>query len=76
VSRDSIRKDLERVEALEATLPESPLTYVLCYIVNRWAAIGWARDSIPKTLVNAGASIVMLDGNLPVRKRLEILSYI
>jgi hypothetical protein len=76
VSRDSIRKDLARVEALEATLPESPLTYVLCYIVNRWAAIGWARDSIPKTLVNAGASIVMLDGNLPVRKRLEILSYI
>jgi hypothetical protein len=76
VSRDSIRKDLARVEALEAELPESPLTYVICYIVNRWAAIGWARDSIPKTVVNAGASIVMLDGNLPKRKQLQILSYL
>ena len=76
VSRDSIRKDLQRVEAIEAELPESPLTYVLCYIVNRWAAVGWAKDSIPKTLVNAGPSIVMLDGNLPKRKQLEILSHI
>jgi hypothetical protein len=76
VSRDSIRKDLSRVESLEATLPESPLTYVLCYIVNRWAAISWARDSIPKTLVNAGPSVVMLDGNLPKHKQLEILSNI
>jgi len=76
VSRDSIRKDLARVESLEASLPESPLTYVICYIVNRWAAVAWARDSIPKTVVNAGPSIVMLDGNLPKRKQLQILSYI
>jgi hypothetical protein len=76
VSRDSIRKDLARVEALEATLPESPLTYVICYIVNRWAAIDWAKNAIPKTLINAGPSIVMLDGSLPKRKKLEILSYI
>lgn len=73
VSRDSIRKDLARVESLEATLPESPLTYVICYIVNRWAAIDWAKNAIPKTVINAGASIVMLDGNLPKRKQLEIL---
>jgi hypothetical protein len=76
VARDSIRKDLARVESLEATLPESPLTYVICYIVNRWAAIDWAKNAIPKTVINAGPSIVMLDGNLPKRKQLEILSNI
>jgi hypothetical protein len=76
IARDSIRKDLARVEALEATLPESPLTYVLCYIVNRWAAIEWVKRSIPKTVINAGKSIVLLDGNLPKRKQLEILSNI
>jgi len=76
VSRDSIRKDLTRVSQLEYELPDSPLTYVICYIVNRWAAIAWAKSAIPKTVVNAGPSIVMLDGNLPKRKQLEILSYI
>jgi hypothetical protein len=76
VSRDSIRKDLNRVSALEHELPESPLTYVLCFIVNRWAAIDWAKNAMPKTVINAGPSIVMLDGNLPKRKQLEILSHI
>jgi hypothetical protein len=76
VSRDSIRKDVNRVSALEHELPESPLTYVICYIVNRWAAVDWAKNSIPKTLVNAGASIVMLDGNLPKSKQLQLLSHI
>lgn len=76
VSRDSIRKDLGRVSSLEYSLPESPLTYVICYIVNRWAAVEWAKTSIPKTVINAGKSIVLLDGNLPKRKQLEILTNI
>jgi hypothetical protein len=76
VARDSIRKDLARVESLEATLPESPLTYVICYIVNRWAAVDWAKNAIPKTVVNAGPSIVMLDGKLPKSKQLQLLSYL
>ena len=76
ISRDSVRKDFNRVSALEHELPESPLTYVICYIVNRWAAIDWAKNSIPKTLVNAGSSIVMLDGNLAESKKLQLLSYI
>lgn len=76
VTRDSIRKDIDRVSALEYELPESPLTYVICYIVNRFAAINWAKTSIPKTVINAGPSVLMLDGNLPERKRLQMLSYI
>ena len=76
IARDSIRKDLDRVSALEHELPESPLTYICCYIVNRWAAIDWAKNSIPKTVVNAGPSIVMLDGKLPKSKQLQLLSYL
>ena len=76
IARDSIRKDLDRVSALEHELPESPLTYVCCYIVNRWAAVDWAKNSIPKTVVNAGPSIVMLDGKLPKSKQLQLLSYL
>ena len=76
VSRDSIRKDLKRVDSLEASLPESPLTYVLCFIVNRFAAMQWAKTAIPKTVVNAGPSIVMLDGKLPKNKQLQLLSYL
>lgn len=76
VSRDSIRKDLRRVDELTGALPESPLTYVLCFIVNRFAAIQWVKTSIPKTVVNAGPSIVMLDGNLPKKKQLQLLSYL
>lgn len=76
IGRDSMRQDLDRVTALEYELPESPLTYVCCYIVNRWAAIDWAKNAIPKTLVNAGPSIVMLDGKLPKKKQLQLLSYL
>jgi hypothetical protein len=76
IARDSIRKDLNRVSALEHELPESPLTYICCYIVNRWAAIDWAKTAIPKTVVNAGPSIVMLDGKLPKNKQLQLLSYL
>lgn len=76
VSRDSIRKDLRRLDALEAALPESPLTYIVCFIANRFAAIQWAKSAVPKTVVNAGPSIVMLDGKLPKRKQLQLLSYL
>jgi len=76
VSRDSIRKDLKRVDALSAELPESPLTYIVCFIANRFAAIQWAKTAIPKIFVSAGPSIVMLDGNLPYRKQLELLRYL
>jgi len=76
IARDSIRKDLDRVSALEHELPESPLAYICCYIVNRWAAIAWAKNAIPKTGVNAGPSIVMLDGSLPKSKQLQLLSYL
>lgn len=76
VYKDSIRKDLNRVSALENELPDSPLTYVLCYILNRFAAIHWAKTAMPKTVINAGASVLMLDGKLPSNKRMKLLSYI
>jgi hypothetical protein len=76
VSRDSIRKDMRRVDALTHALPESPLTYVLCFITNRFAAIQWVKTAIPKTVVNAGPSIVMIDGKLPKKKQLQLLSYL
>lgn len=76
VSRDAVRKAIRDVIALESQAPESPLTYVVCFIVNRFAAIQWAKTAIPKIVVSKGASIVMLDGKLPARKQLELLSYL
>lgn len=76
VSRDSIRKDLKRVSEVDYPLPDSPLTHIVCFILNRFAAIQWVRTAIPKTVVNAGPSIVMLDGKLPKKKQLQLLSYL
>ena len=76
VSRDSIRKALKDISTLEATAPESPLTYVVCFIANRFAAIQWAKTSIPKTVANKGPSIVLMDGNLPIRKQRHLLSFL
>jgi hypothetical protein len=76
VSRDSIRKALKDISELEARAPESPLTYIVCFIANRFAAIQWVKSAIPKTVVNKGPSIVMVDGKLPIRKQQELLSYL
>jgi hypothetical protein len=76
ISRDSVRKDLRLVANMKDDLPLSPLSYVLCYIVFRWESVAMVKQMIPKTFITAGASIVMLDGNLPKRKQLQILSYL
>jgi len=76
ISRDATRKALKDISTLEATAPESPLTYVVCFIANRFAAIQWAKSSIPKTVVNKGPSIVLMDGNLPIRKQRHLLSFL
>lgn len=76
VSRDSIRKALKDISDLESRAPESPLTYIVCFIANRFAAIKWAKTSIPKTVANKGPSIVLMDGNLPIRKQRHILSFL
>jgi hypothetical protein len=76
VSRDSIRKAIKDISTLEASAPESPLTYIVCFIVNRLAAIQWAKSAIPKTVVNKGPSIVLMDGNLPIRKQRHLLSFL
>lgn len=76
VSRDSIRKALKDLSTLEATAPESPLTYIVCFIANRFAAIQWAKSSIPKVVANKGPSIVLMDGNLPILKQRHLLSFL
>jgi len=76
VSRDSIRKSIKDIVSLETRAPESPLTYIVCFIVNRFAAIQWAKSAIPKVVVNKGSSVVMLDGNLPIKKQNFILSHL
>lgn len=76
ISRDAARKAVRDVDTLTGTAPESDLTYCACFIVNRFAAIRWAKHAIPKTVVNKGKSIVMVDGNMPYRKQLEILKLI
>jgi len=76
ISRDAVRKAMKDISELEARAPESPLTYVVCFIANRFAAIQWAKSAIPKTVVNKGPSIVMMDGKLPIRKQRELLSYL
>ena len=76
LSRDSVRKALKDISELEERAPESPLTYVVCFIANRFAAIKWAKTAIPKTVANKGPSIVLMDGNLPHRKQKHLLSYL
>lgn len=76
ISRDAARKALRDVDTLTETAPESDLTYLSCFVVNRFAAIRWAKSAIPKTVINKGKSIVMVDGNMPYRKQLEILRLI
>jgi hypothetical protein len=76
VSRDSIRKAIKDISTLEAMAPESPLTYIVCFIVNRFAAIQWAKSAIPKTVVNKGPSIVLMDGNLSIKKQRHLLSFL
>jgi hypothetical protein len=76
VSRDSLRKDLKLVANMQDDLPKSPLSYVLAYIAFRWEAVALVKKVIPKIYINAGPSIVMLDGNLPKHKQLHILSYL
>jgi len=76
ISRDAVRKAIKDISTLESAAPESPLTYVVCFVVNRMAAIQWAKSAVPKTVVNKGPSIVMMDGKLPIRKQREIISYL
>jgi len=75
ISRDAVRKALRDISELEANAPESPITYVVCFIANRFAAIKWAKTSIPKIVANKGPSIVLMDGNLPIRKQRHLLSF-
>lgn len=76
ISRDAVRKAIRDVSDLEHRAPESPLTYIVCFIVNRFAAIQWARTSIPKIVANSGSSVVLIDGRLPLKTQNEILSYL
>jgi hypothetical protein len=76
VSRDVARKALRDVSELEERAPESPLTYIVCFIANRFAAIKWAKTSIPKLVANKGPSIVLMDGNLPAHKQRHLLSFL
>lgn len=76
VSRDSVRKALKDISNLEHLAPESPLTYIVCFIANRFAAIQWVKTSIPKTVASNGPSIVLMDGNLPLRKQRHLLSFL
>jgi len=76
ISKDSVRKALNDIDTLTFKAPESPLTYLACFVVNRFAAIRWANSCIPKTVVSAGKSIVMVDGNMPYKKQLALLKLI
>ena len=76
IARDEARKALRDVDSLTCTAPESDLTYLACFVVNRFAAIKWAKSCIPKTVVCAGKSIVMVDGNMPYKKQQELLKLI
>lgn len=76
ITRDAARKALRDVDTLTGTAPESPLTYIACYVVNRFAAIKWAKSAIPKTFVSKGRSIVMVDGTMPYKKQVALLNLI
>jgi hypothetical protein len=76
ISRDAFRKALSDIQSLEANAPESPLSYVVCFIANRFAAIGWAKSAIPKVFVSKGKSVLLIDGNLPARKQKYLLDHL
>jgi hypothetical protein len=76
ITRDAARKAVNDVDALRFTAPESPLSYIACFVVNRFAAINWANSCIPKTVISSGKSIVMVDGTMPYKKQLQLLKLI
>lgn len=76
IARDSVRKAIRDVDTLTGTAPESDLTYLACFVVNRFAAIRWAKDAIPKTAISKGKSIVMVDGTMSKRRQDEFLKMI
>jgi hypothetical protein len=76
ITKDAARKAIADVDTLTFCAPESPLTYLACFVVNRFAAIRWANSCIPKTVISAGKSIVMVDGTMPYKKQLALLKLI
>jgi hypothetical protein len=76
ISKDAVRNSLKAISDLETNSPESPVTYVCCFILNRFAAISWAKSAIPKDCIMRGSSVVMLDGKLSSEKRKFIISHL
>lgn len=73
---DVIKKAVRQISDLEASSPESPLTYIVCFIENRFAAAAWAKSAIPKEVLHHGSSMVLMDGNLAKRKREFLLAHL
>jgi len=76
ITKDAARKALADIDSLTFNAPDSPLSYLACFVTNRFAAIRWANDCIPKTVICSGKSIVMVDGKMPYKKQLELLKLI
>ena len=59
---------------LEIEAPESPVSYVACFIANRHAAIGWAKNSVPKIAISKGKSMLLMDATLSAKNQRFLLS--
>lgn len=73
IPRSAMRAALKDVPRLEVDAPDSPLSYVACFILNRFAAIKWVKAAIPKEVINQGPSILWMDGNLSKSKKKFLL---
>jgi hypothetical protein len=52
------------------------VSYIACFIANRFAAIRWAKDSVPKIAISKGKSMLLMDVSLPKSKQEFLASHL
>lgn len=76
ISRDAMRKGIKEMDRLEVEAPDSPLSYVAAFILNRFAAVAWVKAATPKEVINQGPSILWMDGHLSKSNKKFLLSHL
>lgn len=66
----------DNIGELETNAPESPVSYIACFIANRFAAIRWAKDSVPKIAISKGKSMLLMDVTLTKSKQEFLTSHL
>jgi len=75
ITKDAMRRAMRDVKRLEHEAPESPISYLVCFIIARFDAIALAKRSLPSDVAyeRNGPGIVLMGGKLPTHQKRELL---